>query len=151
MIDIQQNQSSHFLKCLIWNWTHIQHESKSEYHFHLSSWRCQRLIEQSYRRSKACICIYGNVAQKQVVGRTAPFPIRVSLSATKEASADHEAALKDAHNRDAEDGSAGIRQLLGIKGASELTGVWNIRLQLTKVRSSTRCTSGFVAVSILTH
>jgi hypothetical protein len=79
------------------------------------------------------------------------FPIRVSLSATKEASADHEAALKDAHNRDAEDGSAGIRQLLGIKGASELTGVWNIRLQLTKVRSSTRCTSGFVAVSILTH
>ncbi|KAI2510394.1 UbiA prenyltransferase family [Fragilaria crotonensis] len=60
------------------------------------------------------------------------LPIGVSLSTTKEASTDHEAALKDAPNHEAEDGSAGIRQLLGIKGASEETDIWKIRLQLTK-------------------
>lgn len=38
-------------------------------------------------------------------------------------------------NKEAEDGSAGVRQLLGLKGASEETDIWKIRLQLTKVRS----------------
>ena len=35
-------------------------------------------------------------------------------------------------NEEAEDGSAGVRQLLGVKGASETTDIWKIRLQLTK-------------------
>eukprot|EP00557_Chaetoceros_sp_GSL56_P002238 CAMPEP_0176501458 /NCGR_PEP_ID=MMETSP0200_2-20121128/14170_1 /TAXON_ID=947934 /ORGANISM="Chaetoceros sp., Strain GSL56" /LENGTH=427 /DNA_ID=CAMNT_0017900343 /DNA_START=39 /DNA_END=1322 /DNA_ORIENTATION=+ len=35
-------------------------------------------------------------------------------------------------NKEAEDGSAGVRQLLGVKGASETTDIWKIRLQLTK-------------------
>ena len=35
-------------------------------------------------------------------------------------------------NPEASDGSADFRQLLGIKGASETTDIWKIRLQLTK-------------------
>jgi len=35
-------------------------------------------------------------------------------------------------NAEAEDGSAGVRQLLGVKGASGSTNIWRIRLQLTK-------------------
>ncbi len=35
-------------------------------------------------------------------------------------------------NEEADDGSAGVRQLLGVKGASETTDIWKIRLQLTK-------------------
>jgi chlorophyll synthase len=35
-------------------------------------------------------------------------------------------------NKEASDGSAGVRQLLGVKGASETTDIWKIRLQLTK-------------------
>lgn len=35
-------------------------------------------------------------------------------------------------NAEAEDGSAGVRQLLGVKGASGTTDIWKIRLQLTK-------------------
>lgn len=35
-------------------------------------------------------------------------------------------------NKEAEDGSADVRQLLGLKGASETTDIWKIRLQLTK-------------------
>lgn len=35
-------------------------------------------------------------------------------------------------NEETEDGSGGVRQLLGIKGASETTDIWKIRLQLTK-------------------
>lgn len=35
-------------------------------------------------------------------------------------------------NKEAADGSAGVRQLLGVKGASETTDIWKIRLQLTK-------------------
>ena len=35
-------------------------------------------------------------------------------------------------NEKASDGSADVRQLLGVKGASETTDIWKIRLQLTK-------------------
>lgn len=35
-------------------------------------------------------------------------------------------------NAEAADGSAGVRQLLGVKGASGTTDIWKIRLQLTK-------------------
>jgi hypothetical protein len=56
-----------------------------------------------------------------------------SPSFLEKAPTDHEAALKDAPNHEAEDGSAGVRQLLGIKGASEVKDIWKIRLQLTKV------------------
>ena len=48
-------------------------------------------------------------------------------------------ALKKGPNNEAEDGSAGVRQLLGVKGASAETDIWKIRLQLTKVRTITRC------------
>lgn len=37
-----------------------------------------------------------------------------------------------ARNKEAEDGSSGVRQLLGVKGASAETEKWKIRLQLTK-------------------
>lgn len=42
--------------------------------------------------------------------------------------------LMAAPNKEADDGSGGVRQLLGLKGASEETDIWKIRLQLTKVR-----------------
>jgi chlorophyll/bacteriochlorophyll a synthase len=41
---------------------------------------------------------------------------------------------KKGPNEEANDGSAGVRQLLGVKGASAETDIWKIRLQLTKVR-----------------
>lgn len=37
-----------------------------------------------------------------------------------------------AKNKEASDGSSGVRQLLGVKGASQETNIWKIRLQLTK-------------------
>ena len=45
-----------------------------------------------------------------------------------------ETALRQARgpNEEAADGSAGVRQLLGVKGASAETNIWKIRLQLTK-------------------
>lgn len=39
---------------------------------------------------------------------------------------------KNSKNAEAQDGSAGVRQLLGVKGASAETNIWKIRLQLTK-------------------
>jgi hypothetical protein len=42
--------------------------------------------------------------------------------------------MNAAPNQEAEDGSGGVRQLLGLKGASGETNIWKIRLQLTKVR-----------------
>lgn len=35
-------------------------------------------------------------------------------------------------NKEVEDGSGGLRQLLGVRGASQETNIWKIRLQLTK-------------------
>jgi chlorophyll synthase len=45
-----------------------------------------------------------------------------------------ETALKgsDGPNKEADDGSGGVRQLLGLKGATTETNIWKIRLQLTK-------------------
>eukprot|EP00545_Synedropsis_sp_CCMP1620_P007596 CAMPEP_0119004498 /NCGR_PEP_ID=MMETSP1176-20130426/1174_1 /TAXON_ID=265551 /ORGANISM="Synedropsis recta cf, Strain CCMP1620" /LENGTH=424 /DNA_ID=CAMNT_0006956205 /DNA_START=37 /DNA_END=1311 /DNA_ORIENTATION=+ len=40
--------------------------------------------------------------------------------------------MNGAPNKEAEDGSSGLRQLLGVKGASGETDIWKIRLQLTK-------------------
>jgi chlorophyll/bacteriochlorophyll a synthase len=40
--------------------------------------------------------------------------------------------LQLARNQEADDGSSSVRQLLGVKGASETTEKWKIRLQLTK-------------------
>jgi chlorophyll/bacteriochlorophyll a synthase len=51
------------------------------------------------------------------------FPFEESSSALK---------LAKKPNAEAEDGSAGVRQLLGVKGASAETDIWKIRLQLTK-------------------
>ena len=58
----------------------------------------------------------------QTVEKSSFFPFEDSLS-----------ALKQGPNNEAEDGSAGVRQLLGVKGASVETDIWKIRLQLTKV------------------
>lgn len=41
-------------------------------------------------------------------------------------------SLAKGPNEEASDGSQGVRQLLGVKGASESTNIWKIRLQLTK-------------------
>ena len=41
-------------------------------------------------------------------------------------------SAKKGPNEEATDGSADARQLLGLKGASETTDIWKIRLQLTK-------------------
>ena len=49
-----------------------------------------------------------------------PFETSTSLS------------MSNAPNKEAGDGSAGVRQLLGVKGASAETNIWKIRLQLTK-------------------
>jgi chlorophyll/bacteriochlorophyll a synthase len=35
-------------------------------------------------------------------------------------------------NKEADDGSAGVRQLLGVRGAAQESNIWKIRLQLTK-------------------
>jgi chlorophyll synthase len=35
-------------------------------------------------------------------------------------------------NKEVDDGSAGVRQLLGVRGAAQETDIWKIRLQLTK-------------------
>ena len=51
---------------------------------------------------------------------------------------DSPSALKERPNAEADDGSAGVRQLLGVKGASAETDIWKIRLQLTKVRIGPR-------------
>jgi len=51
---------------------------------------------------------------------TTDIPSRTALSLAK------------GPNEEASDGSQGVRQLLGVKGASETTDIWKIRLQLTK-------------------
>ena len=35
-------------------------------------------------------------------------------------------------NKEVDDGSSGVRQLLGVRGAAQETNIWKIRLQLTK-------------------
>jgi chlorophyll synthase len=54
-----------------------------------------------------------------------PFENDSSLSSTV-------LSAKKGPNAEATDGSANVRQLLGLKGASETDDIWKIRLQLTK-------------------
>jgi len=65
-----------------------------------------------------------------------PFPSSSSTNSNRETSTALTQALKtDSEKRtnaQAEDGSAGVRQLLGVKGASATDDIWKIRLQLTK-------------------
>mmetsp|Transcript_27501 Transcript_27501/g.58093 ORF Transcript_27501/g.58093 Transcript_27501/m.58093 type:complete len:407 (-) Transcript_27501:269-1489(-) len=56
-----------------------------------------------------------------------PFP-----SSTNTESMTRLGAAPPKSNEEVEDGSAGVRQLLGVKGASAETDIWKIRLQLTK-------------------
>ncbi len=58
------------------------------------------------------------------------FPFDSSSSPTN--SKTNSALYAKGPNEEAADGSAGVRQLLGVKGASETTDIWKIRLQLTK-------------------
>ena len=51
------------------------------------------------------------------------FPFEESSSALQQS---------DSPNEEASDGSGKVRQLLGLRGASEETDIWKIRLQLTK-------------------
>ncbi|CAB9499779.1 Bacteriochlorophyll synthase 34 kDa chain [Seminavis robusta] len=55
-----------------------------------------------------------------------PFPSTTALE--QSAAKDNQKPI----NAEAADGSAGVRQLLGVKGASETDDIWKIRLQLTK-------------------
>jgi len=57
------------------------------------------------------------------------FPFENEEDDSKSASALY---AKKGPNEEATDGSAGARQLLGLKGASAETDIWKIRLQLTK-------------------
>jgi len=59
------------------------------------------------------------------------FPF-AETTTTKISSSTMLQAEQDGPNVEAEDGSAGVRQLLGVKGASAETDIWKIRLQLTK-------------------
>lgn len=56
------------------------------------------------------------------------FPFETSSSTSKITPLE----AKKGPNAEATDGSGGARQLLGLKGASEETDIWKIRLQLTK-------------------
>ncbi len=59
-----------------------------------------------------------------------PFEDADQQSAVSKSSSS--ALYAKAPNDQASDGSAGVRQLLGVKGASETDDIWKIRLQLTK-------------------
>lgn len=59
-----------------------------------------------------------------------PFEDAEQQSAVSKSSSS--ALYAKAPNDQASDGSAGVRQLLGVKGASETDDIWKIRLQLTK-------------------
>lgn len=56
------------------------------------------------------------------------FPFEETSSTTKKSTL----SASKGPNEEASDGSAGVRQLLGVKGASAETDIWKIRLQLTK-------------------
>ena len=69
--------------------------------------------------------------------KTAPyqssfFPFEESDSSLRANAPSEETLKSSAPNEEATDGSAGARQLLGLKGAKQETDIWKIRLQLTK-------------------
>jgi chlorophyll/bacteriochlorophyll a synthase len=68
-----------------------------------------------------------------------PFPssktdalARKTASASTASSTTTQLRMSESKNKEAQDGSSGVRQLLGVKGASAETNIWKIRLQLTK-------------------
>lgn len=71
--------------------------------------------------------------QQQQTASFYPFPStnnkRETFTALEQASNSNQ---QKKVNAEVEDGSAGVRQLLGVKGASATTDIWKIRLQLTK-------------------
>ena len=61
--------------------------------------------------------------------RASYYPFGASISSDRSISL---SARPPKSNEEVTDGSANVRQLLGLKGASETTDIWKIRLQLTK-------------------
>ena len=59
-------------------------------------------------------------------------PLSSSTSGSSSSMASKTALMMKSPNKEASDGSSGVRQLLGVKGAKEETDIWKIRLQLTK-------------------
>jgi chlorophyll synthase len=61
------------------------------------------------------------------------FPFEDATTSTSTSTSTSSTALNmAAPNKEAEDGSADLRQLLGVRGAAQETEKWKIRLQLTK-------------------
>ena len=60
------------------------------------------------------------------------FPFEEKSSSSSSSSKMTLNAKTGGPNEEASDGSGGVRQLLGLKGASAETNIWKIRLQLTK-------------------
>jgi chlorophyll/bacteriochlorophyll a synthase len=68
-------------------------------------------------------------------GRSSPFSKSfdpLELSSRSAILSTSPTTLQLARNQEADDGTSSVRQLLGVKGASETTEKWKIRLQLTK-------------------
>mmetsp|Transcript_28365 Transcript_28365/g.43656 ORF Transcript_28365/g.43656 Transcript_28365/m.43656 type:complete len:421 (+) Transcript_28365:126-1388(+) len=60
------------------------------------------------------------------------YPFSEKSNSNKDESALFMNKKNDGPNAEVSDGSGGVRQLLGVKGASAETDIWKIRLQLTK-------------------
>jgi chlorophyll/bacteriochlorophyll a synthase len=60
------------------------------------------------------------------------FPFETADTSSTSSSSTTTTTALWAKNKEAEDGTSGVRQLLGVKGASAETNIWKIRLQLTK-------------------
>jgi len=60
------------------------------------------------------------------------FPFEKEDSTTDTTASKTALSLANGPNEEVTDGSQGVRQLIGMKGASETTNIWKIRLQLTK-------------------
>jgi len=61
-----------------------------------------------------------------------PFPADTTFSTTTSRASNTQLSARKGPNEQASDGSGDVRQLLGVKGASETQEKWKIRLQLTK-------------------
>lgn len=70
--------------------------------------------------------------QKQQPTSFYPFPSASSSTTSTSTLAANQDDQQKTLNAEAEDGSSGVRQLLGVRGASETDDIWKIRLQLTK-------------------
>ena len=80
------------------------------------------------RGSLLALSMIPNGRQTPTSERFYPFPTGLDTSTT---TTPFTTALS-AKNKEAQDGSSGVRQLLGLKGAGAETEKWKIRLQLTK-------------------